>query len=117
MLLRRLPVDQPEQLVLFTQPGSHYGNNGSHASSFPMYEDFREAFVDHAVAPPLPRVSLPYDVASSGPLFSGVFCRFASSMNLGSTATPSGCPAKSCTAPIFRAWRRRGGWPDHCAAG
>src|SRR5262245_45347833 len=56
VLLRRLPVNQPDQLVLFTQLGAHYGsNNGANATSYPMYEDFREAFVDHALVPKLPR--------------------------------------------------------------
>src|SRR6478672_1246954 len=68
VLLRRLPVAQPDQLVLFTQRGSHYGNNrGGNAMSFPMYEDFREAFVDHAIEPPLPRASLPYDMPPANP--------------------------------------------------
>ena len=58
VLLRQLPVRAPEQLVLFTQVGPHFGNNrGGNATSFPMYEDFREAFVDHAIVPALPRVS------------------------------------------------------------
>jgi len=84
VLLRRLPVREPDELVLFTQLGSHYGNNnGANASSFPMYEDFRETFVDHAASPSLPRISLPYDVLSSGPLFSGLFCRYSLAMNVG----------------------------------
>src|SRR5438105_11289292 len=56
VLLRRLPVRHPDELVLFTQRGSHYGSNqGRDATSFPMYEDFREAFTDHAAVPTLPR--------------------------------------------------------------
>jgi predicted permease len=85
VILRSLPVRHPAELVLFTQLGYHYGNNrGGNAMSFPMYEDFREAFVDHAVAPNLPRVSLPYDLPPvMNPLFSGVFCRYATSLNVG----------------------------------
>ena len=49
-----------------------------------MYEDFREAFVDRALAPALPRVSLPYDDLPAGsPIFSGMFARFAMSLNVG----------------------------------
>lgn len=85
VLLRQLPVREPEQLVLFTQAGPHFGNNrGGNTTSFPMYEDFREAFVDHAIAPSLPRVSLPYDaLPAANPQFSGIFSRYAMSLNVG----------------------------------
>src|SRR5687768_14431959 len=85
VLLMQLPVRAPEQLVLFTQVGPHFGNNrGGNATSFPMYEDFREAFVDHAIVPALPRVSLPYDaLPAANPLFSGIFARYAMSLNVG----------------------------------
>jgi predicted permease len=102
VVLRRLPVPQPDQLVLFTQVGSHYGNNsGANASSFPMYEDFREAFVDHAAAPRLPRVSLPYDVQTSGPLFSGLFCRFSTSMNVGFSGSTERVPGEIVSGTYF----------------
>ncbi len=43
LLLRLLPVKDPQQLVLFWGRGSHYGsNNGMHKLSYPMYEDFRD---------------------------------------------------------------------------
>ena len=85
VLLRQLPVRDPEQLVLLTQLGPHQGNNrGGNSTSFPMYEDFRDAFVDHELAPALPRVSLPYDALPTGkPLFSGMFARFAMYLNVG----------------------------------
>jgi predicted permease len=85
VLLRQLPVREPEQLVLFTQLGPHQGNNrGGNSTSFPMYEDFREAFVDRALAPALPRVSLPYDsLPAANPIFAGMFARFAMSLNVG----------------------------------
>lgn len=85
VLLRQLPVREPEQLVLFTQLGPHQGNNrGGNATSFPMYEDFREAFVDREAAPALPRVSVPYEALPAGkPLFSGMFARFAMYLNVG----------------------------------
>ena len=58
MLLDSLPVKHPEQLILFTGPRKHYGNNsGGNMLSFPMYEDFRDNFVDRGPAPALPRVS------------------------------------------------------------
>jgi len=55
VLLRLLPVKNPQQLVLLTMRGHHYGNNwGSNAISYPMYRDFQ----DH------------------NEVFSGMFCRF-----------------------------------------
>lgn len=102
VLLRRLPVPQPDQLVLFTQLGEHYGNNnGSNATSMPMYEDFREAFVDHATVPAMPRLSLPYDVPSSGPLFSGVFARYSLSMNVGLNGNTERVPGEIVSGTYF----------------
>jgi len=43
LLLRLLPVHHPEQLVLLSPVGEHYGNNqGSNRISYPMYQDFRD---------------------------------------------------------------------------
>ncbi len=43
LLLRMLPVKDPQQLVLLTGRGSHYGsNNGPNKLSYPMYSDFRD---------------------------------------------------------------------------
>ncbi len=53
ILMRTLPVKQPEQLALFSAVGRHYGGNqGWNRISYPMYQDFR----DHNTA------------------FSGMFC-------------------------------------------
>jgi len=42
LLLRLLPVKQPEQLVTLWGRGEHYGgNNGNIKLSYPMYADFR----------------------------------------------------------------------------
>ncbi len=55
VLLRLLPVKDPQQLVLLTMRGSHYGSNwGGNAISHPMFRDFR----DH------------------NEVFSEMFCRF-----------------------------------------
>ncbi len=62
VLLRLLPVKDPEQLVLLTKRGSNYGSNwGMNAISFPMYKDFRD----------------------NNQLFSGMFCRFPIPASLG----------------------------------
>src|SRR4249920_3213659 len=71
VLLRQLPVKHPEQLVLFNGARNHYGNNsGGNMLSYPMYEDFRDGFVEPFDSPAtvlaqgrsqasgLPRVSL-----------------------------------------------------------
>lgn len=43
VLLRLLPVSNPEQLVMLHGVGDHVGsNNGRYKLSYPMYEDFRD---------------------------------------------------------------------------
>ncbi|HEY4817159.1 MAG TPA: ABC transporter permease [Candidatus Acidoferrum sp.] len=61
VLLRLLPVKNPQQLMLLTMRGHHYGSNwGGNAISYPMYRDFQ----DHNEA------------------FSGMFCRFPDHVSL-----------------------------------
>ena len=61
VLLRLLPVKDPEQLVLLWGRGQHYGsNNGPNKLSYPMYEDFRD----------------------KNEVFSGMFCRNWMDLNL-----------------------------------
>src|SRR5450759_2752875 len=61
LILQLLPVRDPEQLVLLTARGSHYGSNtGSNAISYPMYQDFRD----------------------KNQVFQGMFCRFSTSLSL-----------------------------------
>jgi len=63
ILLRLLPVKDPQQLVLFWGRGQHYGSNtGRYKLSYPMYEDFR----DH------------------NQVFSGMFCRWDTSLSVSS---------------------------------
>src|SRR3989475_3557528 len=43
ILLRKLPVKAPEQLVMLYQRGSHNGSNmGSRMHSYPMYQDYQK---------------------------------------------------------------------------
>jgi putative ABC transport system permease protein len=43
ILLRLLPVKEPQQLVLLSVKGFHYGDNwGGNAISYPMYQDFKD---------------------------------------------------------------------------
>src|SRR5689334_14261888 len=61
VLLRLLPVRDPEQLVQLWGRGDHYGsNNGQYKLSYPMYADFR----DH------------------NPIFSGMFCSWGTTLNV-----------------------------------
>ena len=54
LILQYLPVRHPEELVLLTGRGNHYGSNsGPNAISYPMYRDFRD----------------------KNQVFSGMFCR------------------------------------------
>src|SRR3984885_12364957 len=62
ILLRLLPVKDPQQLTLLTIHGMEYGNNsGGNAMSYPLYRDFSEL----------------------NSVFSGMFCRFPWTMNVG----------------------------------
>jgi len=64
VLLRLLPVKDPQQLVLLTMRGRHYGSNwGGNAISHPMYRDFQ----------------------AHNQVFSEMFCRFpiAASLSFG----------------------------------
>src|SRR4051794_216558 len=61
VLLRALPVKSPEQLVLLSWQGSHYGANwGMNSISYPMYRDLRD----------------------QNQVFSGMICRFASALSM-----------------------------------
>src|SRR6266571_9182692 len=61
VLLRLLPVKDPQQLVLLTMRGRHYGSNwGGNAISHPMFRDFR----------------------ARNEVFSDMFCRFRTSASL-----------------------------------
>jgi predicted permease len=104
VLLRQLPVKDPGQLVLFNGARNHYGNNsGGNMLSFPMYEDFRDNFVERGSAPPLPRVSLP--VANGAPalkIFSGMFARRPIAMNVGVDGQTERVPGELVSGTYFQ---------------
>ena len=85
VLIRLLPVKSPGQLVLFNGSRYNYGSNsGGNMLSFPMYEDFRDNFVDRGGAAPLARVTQPVpDAAPTPKIFSGMFARRPIAMNVG----------------------------------
>ena len=61
LMLRLLPVAQPEQLVMIWSTGPHMGSNrGPRMASYPMYEDFQK----------------------KAQAFSSVFCRFSTAVSL-----------------------------------
>ena len=61
LMLRLLPVAQPEQLVMIWSTGPHSGSNrGPRAASYPMYQDFQK----------------------KAQAFSSVFCRFGTAVSL-----------------------------------
>ena len=60
LILQYLPVRHPEELVLLTGRGNHYGSNsGPNALTNPMYQDFRD----------------------KNQVFSGMFCRHGETMS------------------------------------
>ena len=107
MLLRRLPVKNPDQLVLFNGARNHYGNNsGGNMLSFPMYEDFRDDFVE----PRLARRALaarraPARVANGAPahkIFSGMFARRPIAMNVGVDGQTERVPGELVSGTYFQ---------------
>ena len=61
LILQLLPVQHPEELVLLTARGSHYGSNtGANSISYPMYQDFRD----------------------KNEVFRGMFCRYGALFSL-----------------------------------
>ena len=117
VLLRQLPVKNPDQLVLFNGARNHYGSNsGGNMLSFPMYEDFRGAFVepfDSATGALAqggpgpggtpPRVSL--SVANGVParkVFSGMFARRPIAMSVGLDGQTERVPGELVSGTYFQ---------------
>ena len=62
VILRLLPVKDPQQLAMLNTVGRHYGNNnGANAISHPMFRDF----------------------AANNQVFSGMFCRYPYQVSIG----------------------------------
>ena len=62
LILRLLPIRDPQSVVLLAGRGHHYGgNNGRNALSYPMYQDFRDR----------------------NPVFSEMMCRYSIPMTVG----------------------------------
>src|SRR3984957_18517667 len=80
ILLRLLPVKDPQQLVLLWGQGAHYGsNNGPYKLSYPMYADFR----DH------------------NQVFSGMFGMWGSSMSISADGRTERVDGEEVTGTYF----------------
>src|SRR5438552_17401000 len=103
VVLPLMPVKEPERLVLFTGPRNHYGSNsGGNMLSFPMYEDFRDNFVDRGDELALPRVSLPVaSGAPTKPIFTGIFCRRTAALNMGIDGQTDRVPGELVSGTYF----------------
>src|SRR5262245_49872559 len=108
VLLRTLPVKNPGQLVLFNGALDHFGSNsggrgangGIDVLSFPMYEDFRDNFVENGK---LPRVSATVDNPAPTPrIFSGMFARRTTALNVGVDGQSERVPGEMVSGTYFQ---------------
>ncbi len=104
VLLRNLPVKEPERLILFVGSRNHYGSNsGGNMLSYPMYEDFRDDFVDRGGAPAMARVSLSVPNAAPTPkLFTGMFARRPIAVNVGVDGSTERVPGELVSGTYFQ---------------
>src|SRR6185436_1036175 len=104
VLVRMLPVKNPDELVLFSGSRNHYGSNsGGNMLSFPMYEDFRNNFVDAATASSTPRVSLPLPNPAPTPkIFSGILSRRSMAMVVSIDNQSERVPAELVSGTYFQ---------------
>jgi predicted permease len=80
VVLRLLPVSHPEQLVIVRETGNHFGNSyGPNTISWPMFDDLRD----------------------NNQVFSGMFCRFPATVNLGYADRAEQIPAELVSASYF----------------
>jgi predicted permease len=81
VVLRLLPVSHPEQLVIVRETGNHYGNSyGPNTISWPMFEDLRD----------------------NNQAFSGMFCRFPTSVTIGYSDHAVQIPAELVSSAYFQ---------------
>uniref|UniRef100_Q021T3 Permease n=1 Tax=Solibacter usitatus (strain Ellin6076) TaxID=234267 RepID=Q021T3_SOLUE len=82
LMLRLLPVAQPEQLVMIWSTGPHMGNNrGPRAASYPMYQDFQK----------------------QAQAFSSVFCRYGTPVSVGFSGQTERVDAELVSGNFFQA--------------
>jgi predicted permease len=82
LMLRLLPVAQPEQLVMIWSTGPNIGSNrGSRMASYPMYQDFQK----------------------KAQAFSSVFCRFGTSVSISFSGRTERIEAELVSGNYFQA--------------
>ena len=80
VVLRLLPVHHPEELVIVRETGNHYGNSyGPNTVSWPMFEDLRD----------------------NNQVFSGMFCRFPTTVTIGDGDQAAQIPAELVSGSYF----------------
>ena len=82
LMLRLLPVAQPDQLVMIWSTGPNMGSNrGTRMASYPMYQDFQK----------------------QAPAFSSVFCRFGTAVSLSFSGQTERIDAELVSGNYFQA--------------
>ena len=82
LLLRLLPVRDPQQLVMIWTTGPHMGNNrGDRMASYPMYQDFQQR----------------------GQAFSAVFCRYEADTSISFSGQTERAMAELVSGNYFQA--------------
>jgi predicted permease len=82
LMLRLLPVAQPDQLVMLWPSGPHMGSNrGTRATSYPMYQDLQK----------------------KAEAFSSVFCRFGTAVSLSFSGQTERADAELVSGNYFQA--------------
>src|SRR5690242_3178603 len=80
VVLRLLPVLDPERVVIVRETGNHYGNSyGPNTISWPMFEDLRD----------------------NNQAFSGMFCRFPATVTIGYDDRAAQIPAELVSGSYF----------------
>ena len=80
VVLRLLPVRDPERVVIVRETGNHYGNSyGSNTISWPMFEDLRD----------------------NNQVFSGMFCRFPATVTISEGDRAAQIPAELVSGSYF----------------
>jgi predicted permease len=80
VVLRLLPVRDPERVVIVRETGNHYGNSyGPNTISWPMFEDLRD----------------------NNQVFSGMFCRFPATVTISGGDRAAQIPAELVSGSYF----------------
>ena len=96
VLLRLMPVKNPQELVLLHMEGFHYGSNwGDNALSYPMYRDFQ----------------------ANNSVFTGMFCRWGTRIQSGVQWPTERARGELVSGDVFSSAGRGRGDRPHVYAG